>query len=65
MRQDKTLFTDFNMIDLPEAEIVELMVDSKGKCWINLNGKCLLRVQKIKVAIADFPNGDMYFGSKP
>lgn len=35
---------DFEMIDLRTAAQVEVQVDPKGAVWINLNGKCLLRV---------------------
>lgn len=38
------LTLDFEMIDLKEAAQVEMIRDRNGKVWINLNGKCLLRV---------------------
>ena len=35
---------DFEMLDLREASQVQIRTDRNGKVWVNLNGKCLLRV---------------------
>lgn len=35
---------DFEMIDLKAASQVEVVIDQNNKVWVNLNGKCLLRV---------------------
>jgi hypothetical protein len=37
---------DFELVDLHEAAQVEVIIDAEHKLWINLNGKCLLRVGK-------------------
>lgn len=39
---------DFEMIDLLRAEELEVISTKDGKVWINLNGKCLLRIGKVK-----------------
>lgn len=31
-------------LGLQEAEIVELLVDQQGKCWLNIDGICAVRV---------------------
>jgi hypothetical protein len=47
-------YQDFKMVDLLDATEVEFHVDVTGKCWLNLNGKCLLRVGRARhIAIID------------
>lgn len=41
-------YTAFNLLDLREALAVEIVRDETNKLWINLNGKCLLRIGKLK-----------------
>jgi hypothetical protein len=31
-------------IELPMAKVVELEIDATGKLWVNIDGKCLLRI---------------------
>lgn len=50
---------DFKMIDLLEAESVELVVDEQNKFWINIDGKCAVRVGKIKHLDIDLPETHM------
>lgn len=45
---------DFDMVDLHTVEEVEVSIDDTGKLWINVNGKCLLRVGKpARITIED------------
>lgn len=62
MSKEKTSFMrrtahDVDMIDLYNAEIVEIKVDRAGKTWINVDGKCLLRIGYSPRIISEFPNG--------
>ena len=36
------------MIDLLDATEVEFYVDNTGKCWLNVDGKCLVRIGHAK-----------------
>lgn len=45
---DDPNYQDFKMIDLLDAVEVEIVSDSRRKLWINVNGKCLLRVGSVQ-----------------
>lgn len=40
------LTLDFEMVDLRDVMVVDIVVDETNKLWVNVNGKCLLRVGK-------------------
>jgi len=35
------------MIDLPEANHIEIVTDATGKVWVNVDEKCQLRIGKV------------------
>lgn len=41
------------MDDRLNANSVEITVDSTGKVWVNIDGKCALRIGHAKVVIVD------------
>lgn len=43
------------MIDLLSTNSVEIQVDSTGKLWINIDGKCTLRIGHAKLITVDDP----------
>lgn len=47
MAIDDPLSQDFEMTDLLAASEVEVYIDITDKLWVNINGKCLLRVGKV------------------
>lgn len=49
------MFTEPELIDLAKAEDVEVFVDHKHTLWINVDGKCLLRIQKVEHLTLDDP----------
>jgi Lon protease-like protein len=36
------------MVDMLDAEVVEVTLDQFGKLWVNVDGVCRLRIGKIK-----------------
>jgi len=52
MAKDRSHLTqDFEFVDLQSVEELEVDIDHTGKVWVNLNGKCLLRVEKVNSLI--------------
>lgn len=49
----QTNIDEARMIDLIEAEKVDITVDFSGKIWINVNDKCLLRIGKAGNVLID------------
>ena len=53
-KNDLTLSKNFSdistemMIDMVDANTVEISINSVGKLYVNVNGKCRLRINKIK-----------------
>lgn len=43
------------MDDRIDANAVEFTVDETGKVWVNVDGKCVLRIGHAKHVIADDP----------
>jgi len=43
------------MLDLRETEAVEVIIDGTGRVWVNVNGVCVLCVQKSRVVTVDDP----------
>ena len=43
------------MIDKTNVKSVEVVVDSRGKVWVNIDGECALRVQHAQVILIDDP----------
>ena len=41
------------MNDIIDAEIVEIQIDSTGKTWINVDGRCALRIGHAKLIVID------------
>lgn len=43
-------FSDISttMIDIQDVDTVEIFIDHAGKLWINVDGRCRLRIGKIK-----------------
>lgn len=53
---------DFELVDLLGAEEVEVLISQKGRLWINVNGKCLLRVSKPeRITLLDDRKGDLKY----
>jgi hypothetical protein len=53
---------DFEHVDLLAAEVVEILINHQGKLWINVNGKCLLRVSKPeRITLLDDRKGDLKY----
>jgi hypothetical protein len=44
----KTLLEQAVMTDLLDATIIDLTIDETGKIWVNVDGKCLVRIGKAK-----------------
>lgn len=40
----ETNWARINLLDLQEALIVELEVDAQNKVWLNIDGKCAVRI---------------------
>jgi hypothetical protein len=36
------------MIDLLQAKIIDLTCDETGKVWVNVDGKCLIRIGRVE-----------------
>lgn len=43
------------MLDLENADAVEFMVDTTGKVWLNVDGKCVVRIGHAFVVETDDP----------
>jgi hypothetical protein len=43
------------LIDLVEALDVEVMIDHTNKLWVNVSGKCLLRIGHVDKITLDSP----------
>ena len=50
---------DLKIVDLATAGVVELTVDDTGKVWVNVDGKCRLRVGRAGTVRADGGHPDM------
>lgn len=50
----------FQMQDIAEAGVVEISFDQAGKIWLNVDGKCAVRIGKVKSIILD-PAGNPQF----
>ncbi len=46
---------DIEMLDLATCEGLELVVDGSGKAWVNLDGRCIIRVGKASVVYVEKP----------
>lgn len=46
---------DIPMIDLIDIQCVEVLVDKTHKLWINVGGKCLLRIGHVSEVKIDLP----------
>jgi hypothetical protein len=44
-----------NCDDLLSANIVELTIDSTGKLWLNVDGKCAARIGKVNNVLLELP----------
>lgn len=43
------------MFDRIEARVVEFTTDETGKCWLNIDGRCIARVGFVEQIIIDGP----------
>lgn len=43
------------MIDMLDASNVEVLIDCTNKLWINVEGKCILRIGQIDEVRIDLP----------
>lgn len=50
---DDPITRDFKLADLIDASEVEIIVDARNKLWINVNGKCLLRIGRVHRLVLD------------
>jgi hypothetical protein len=41
--------------DVIEADTVEIQIDDTGKIWVNIDGRCALRIGHAKTIISDDP----------
>ncbi len=44
---------EVNLVDMLDAASVEVLVDSTGKVWINVNGACALRIGHADIVVID------------
>lgn len=44
------------MIDMLAANSVQVLVDTTGKLWVNIDGKCELRIGHCKLIVLDDPD---------
>lgn len=52
---DKIETTERDLQDALDAGTVEILVSHAGKFWINIDGKCALRIGKVKEVVLDAP----------
>lgn len=52
MQQHWSYITAPDMIDITDADVVEIMCGDKQTVWVNVNGTCKLRVQGYKTLLA-------------
>jgi hypothetical protein len=57
----QTDFPTAEMIDLTEAGVIEISCDDTGKLWVNVNGKCLLRIGRADVITLEGFVGETVF----
>jgi hypothetical protein len=41
------------MLDIIDAGTVEVTVDTTGKLWVNIDGKCALRIEHCRLIVMD------------
>lgn len=39
------------MVDLHKGSVVQFSVDTRGKLWVNVDGKCVLRIGKVDTVV--------------
>lgn len=44
------------MVDIFDTNHVEVLIDQTNKLWINVRGKCLLRIGQVDKIEIDLPN---------
>ncbi len=42
--------------DLRAAKVIELVTGPHGNVWVNVDGLCVLRIQRVETVIADTSN---------
>ena len=58
----KTDLREAAMVDLLDATIIDLTCDETGKVWVNVDGKCLVRIGKVKhISLYGLIGGDASF----
>lgn len=55
--------TEHKLDDRPHAQIVGLIVDTSGKLWINVDGKCSLRIGRVENLSIEMPSTSNECGS--
>jgi len=48
-----TTRNDDSTIDMLDAETVEIEIDETGKMWINVDGRCRMRIGKVETIVID------------
>lgn len=48
---------DIEMLDLLSCEGIELCSDGNGKVWINLDGRCIIRIGKADLVTVEMKRG--------
>lgn len=43
------------LLDVTTADEVELLVDTTGRMWLNVDGLCRVRIGKVKTIRVDLP----------
>lgn len=43
------------MVDLLDADEVEIFIDDTGKLWVNVDQQCALRIGHVKKVVSDSP----------
>lgn len=51
----ETALDKHELLDLREVEHEEVFVDSQYKLWLNIDGKCVVRIGKVKHLTVDDP----------
>ena len=52
----KVISVTHELTDMLEAKAVEVFIDGTNKMWVNVDGKCLLRIGKVRYITIDDPN---------
>lgn len=50
-----------HMVDLLDAQIVEIQADANGKFWLNVDGRCLVRIGFVEKFAFDLGSGTLEF----